>query len=92
MTPGQPVLVTILWRQEPGRVATGVPIFKPLVWFDAGKSRRKRESNPGTGALEADALTSRPEGRTGRGRGVDRISKESDGKGGRQEKPYMCTV
>ena len=47
-------------RQAPGRVATGVPIFKSLVWLDPEKSRRKRESNPGSAALEADDLTTRP--------------------------------
>ena len=35
-------------------------IFKPLVWLDSEKSRRKRDSNPGPSALEADTLTTRP--------------------------------
>ena len=44
-----------------GRVATGVPIFKSLVWLDPGKipeqsGIRTRESS----TLEADALTTRP--------------------------------
>ena len=34
--------------------------FKSLVWLDLEKSRRKRDSNPGSSALEADALTTRP--------------------------------
>ena len=29
--------VLTLYRQAPGRVATGVPIFKSLVWLDPGK-------------------------------------------------------
>ena len=47
----------------PGRVTTGVPIF-----YDSNpeKSRRKRDSNPGSFALEADALTTRPTRRSGR--------------------------
>ena len=40
--------------------ATGVPVFKSLVWLDPEKSRRKRDANPGSSALEADALTTRP--------------------------------
>ena len=32
-------------RQTPGRVATGVPMFKSLVWLDPEKSRHKQESN-----------------------------------------------
>ena len=47
-------------RRAPGRVATGVPIFKSLVWLDPEKSRRKRDSNTGSSVLEADALTTRP--------------------------------
>ena len=35
--------------------------FKSLFWLDPEKSRRrKRESNPGSSAPEADALTTRP--------------------------------
>ena len=49
-----------IYRQAPGRVATGVPIFQSLVWLDSEKSRRNRASNPGSSALEADALTTRP--------------------------------
>ena len=43
----------------PGRAATGVPIFKSLVWLDPGKSRSKQDLNPGSSTLEADALTVR---------------------------------
>ena len=51
---------TDLLRQlySPGRVATGVPFLSH--WYDSTpikkKSRRKRDSNPGSSALEADAL------------------------------------
>ena len=55
-----------LQRQEPGRVATGVPTFKSLWWLDAGKSAQcKRESNSGSSALEADAWTTRPTRQSG---------------------------
>ena len=37
-----------------------MPIFKSLVWFNLEKSRCKRDSNQGSSALEADALTTRP--------------------------------
>ena len=60
LTPGRPVPALTLYRQAPGRVATGVPIFESLVWLDPEKSRRKRDLNPGSSALEADALTTRP--------------------------------
>ena len=55
LTAGQPVLIT------PGRVTTGVPI--PISHrYDSirKKSRRRRESNPGSAALEVDALTTGP--------------------------------
>ena len=41
-------------------IATGVPFLSH--WYDSTpkKSRRKRDSNPGSSALEADALTTRP--------------------------------
>ena len=45
---------------RPGRVATGVQVFKSLVWLDPEKSRRKWDSNPGSSAYETDALTTRP--------------------------------
>ena len=61
LTPGRPVPVLTLCHQAPGRVATEMPIFKSLVWLDPpNKSRRKRNSNPGSSALEAGALTTRP--------------------------------
>ena len=37
LTPGQPVPALTLQRQAPGRVASGVPMFKSLVWLDPGK-------------------------------------------------------
>ena len=46
--------------RSPGRVATWVPVFKSLVWLDPQKIRRKRDSNPWSSALKADALTIRP--------------------------------
>ena len=60
LTPGRPVPALTLRCQAPGRVATGVPSFKSLVCLDPKKSRRKRDSNPGSSALEADYLTTRP--------------------------------
>ena len=44
----------------PGAWQDGVPILKSLVWLDPETFQRKRESNPGSSALEADALTTRP--------------------------------
>ena len=41
-------------------ISTGEAILKSLVWFHSEKSRRKRESKPGSATLEADALTTRP--------------------------------
>ena len=42
-------------------------MFKSLVWLDPEKkSRRKRDSNLGPSALEADALTTRPTRQTDR--------------------------
>ena len=52
--------------QTPGRVATRVPVLKSLVWLDLEKSHRKRDSNPGSSTLEADALTARPTRRSER--------------------------
>ena len=39
-------------------LATGVPIFKSLVWLDLEKSWCRQESNPGSAA--GDTLTARP--------------------------------
>ena len=48
LTSVQPVPALTLWRQPPGRVATGVPIFESLVWLDLEKDPwQKRESNSG---------------------------------------------
>ena len=44
---------------SPGRVGTGAPIFKSLVRLYLEKSRRKRDSNRRSSALEAEALTTR---------------------------------
>ena len=52
LTPGRPV-------PAPGGVATGVPSVKSLT-RPRKKSRRKRDSNQGSSALEEDALTTRP--------------------------------
>ena len=46
--------------QGSGRVATGVPIVKSRYDSTPEKSRRKRDSNPGSSAPEADTLTTRP--------------------------------
>ena len=37
LTLGQLVPVLTLWYQAPGRVATGVPVLKSLVWLDLKK-------------------------------------------------------
>ena len=48
LTPSQPVPVLILQQQVPGKVTTGVPIFKSLVWLVSEISPwRKRTSNSG---------------------------------------------
>ena len=45
----------------PGRFATGVPIFKSLVWFNPESSPwYKCELNPWSATQEANALTTRP--------------------------------
>ena len=57
LTPGRPVPALTLLRQAPGRVATGVPIFKSLVWLDSGKIPTQAGFEPGIfRSLEADAL------------------------------------
>ena len=60
LTPGRPVPALTLQCQAPGRVATGVPIFKSLIWLDPEKFQHKRDSNPGSSAPKADVLTTRP--------------------------------
>ena len=60
LTPGRPVPALTLSCQAPGRVATGVPIFKSLVWLSPEKSSHKRDSNPESSVPEADALITRP--------------------------------
>ena len=59
LTLGRPVPVLTLQRQVPGRVATGAPILKSLVWLDPEKSWHKRDFNPRSSVLEVDALTTR---------------------------------
>ena len=53
LTPSQPVPALTLQDQVPGRVATSVPIFKPLVSHDPEKSQCKWESNPRSAVVEA---------------------------------------
>ena len=60
LTPGQPVPALTLSYPAPSRAATGVPIFKSLVWLNPEKSQRKWELNPGSAAPKADALTTTP--------------------------------
>ena len=93
LTPGWPVPVLTLYCQALGRVATGVLIFKLLLWFDPEKSRFKGDLNPRTSALKADALTTRPTRRTEweRVRGVKRgRGGEGGGGGWRGEKGFCC--
>ena len=61
LTKGQLVSALTLYRQAPGRVATGVLVSKVTDMTRPRKNpRRKRDSNPRSSALEADALTTRP--------------------------------
>ena len=46
-SPGQPVPALTLYRQAPGRVATGVSILKSLVWLDPGKIPARAGFEPG---------------------------------------------
>ena len=48
LTPGRPVPALTLWRQAPGRVATGVPMFKSLVWLGPEKIPAQAGFEPGT--------------------------------------------
>ena len=61
---GRPVPALTLQRQGPGRVAIGVQFLS--YWYDSSpeKSRRERDTSPGSSALEADALTTRPSRRS----------------------------
>ena len=47
LTPGRPVPALTLERQAPGRVATGVPIFKLLVLLDPEKIPAQAGFEPG---------------------------------------------
>ena len=55
-TPSQPVPALTLLLQAPGRVATGLRLFKPLVWLDLERILAKS----GNRTLGAYALTTRP--------------------------------
>ena len=57
---GRPVPVLTLSRQAPGRVATGVPIFKSLVWFDPEKIPAQAGFEPGTFRSRGGRLTTKP--------------------------------
>ena len=62
---GQPIPALTLQCQAPGRVATGEPIPKSLVWLDPEKSPwQKQELNTGSATLKADILSTRPTGRS----------------------------
>ena len=59
MTSGQPVLVLTPEGRAAGRVATGTPVFKLLVWLETWIRKRttaKAEIELRSAALEADAL------------------------------------
>ena len=61
LTPAEPASALTLYYQAPGRVATGVPFFKSLVWLDLEKFHHsKRDSNPKHPALEVYAVTTWP--------------------------------
>ena len=58
MTLGWPVPALTLQHQAPSRVATGVPVFKSLLWLDLEKGPQgKWESNCRSAALEVDTFT-----------------------------------
>ena len=64
LTPGRPVPALTVSRQSPCRVGIGVTgMTRPLK-----KSRNKRDSNPGSSALESDASTTSPTRRSVNGR------------------------
>ena len=58
LTPGQPVPALILQRQAPGRVATGVPHLKSVVWLDM-------ENHPQAGTSEVSGMTGHGKPSTG---------------------------
>ena len=61
LTSGQPVPALTLFRQAPGRVATGVPAFISPVGLDLEKaSTPKTGTEARSAALEADVSTSGP--------------------------------
>ena len=81
LTPGQPVPALTLQRQAPGRV--GCQFLSH--WYDLTpeKSLCKRDSKPGSSALEADALTTRPMRRSRCRRGSCGEGQKGKGKWGR---------
>ena len=88
LTPGRPVTALTLQRQAPGWVATGVPFFKVTgMTRPRKKSRRKRDSNPGSFALEADALATRPTRRLHR-RDSRRYQRRHQAGGSRHEEQF----
>ena len=60
LTPGRPVPVLTLSRQAPDRVATGVPIFKSLVWLDPEKIPAQAGFEPGILRSRGGRLTTWP--------------------------------
>ena len=60
LTPGRPVPALTLWRQAPGRVVTGVPIFESLVWLDPVKIPTQAGFEPGIFRPRGGRLTTRP--------------------------------
>ena len=48
------------WAYSTRRLATGVPIFKSVIWLDPEKSWSKWDSKPGSSALKADTFITRP--------------------------------
>ena len=62
-----------------------------LVWLDPEKSCRKRDSNPGSSALGADALTTRPTRQSGKWRDCLRGSTEA-AVGPHRLSPFACII
>ena len=60
LTLGRPVPALAVERQVPGRVATGVPMFKSQVWFDPQKIPAQAGFKPGTFRSRGGRLTTRP--------------------------------
>ena len=60
LTPGRPIPALTLKRQAPGRVATGVPMFKSQVWLSPEKILAQAGFDPGTFRSRGGRLTTRP--------------------------------